>query len=290
MKIGSKFKSNLLKHTVNSIWYAGLTVGIFLLIAVVVFNFAVVTKWNIKFPTITLRMNEHAYKFNNRYLEIRRLDKITDLYIGKEFFKETLKDFSSPFERKAKESLYNIDFTPIRALNWDTLFLKLSPQSWLDFQFTEQSFTREKVNLLPGLIYYETLIIPPFWIGLSTYIILTIFFLLIILYNTRKISLDALTNSVFTKENAIRIRFIAIYIILAEFVRILIFYWINNSIANMHRFSYLKVDELIGFYGHFDLTWTDINYWLIFVGIILLLISAILQSGSSIKEENDLTV
>ncbi len=144
--------------------------------------------------------------------------------------------------------------------------------------------------MLPGLIYYETVIIPPFWIGLSAYILMTIFFLLIILYNTRKISLDALTNSVFTKENAIRIRFIAIYIILAEFVRILIFYWINNSIANLHHFSYLKVDEIIGFYGHFDLTWTDINCWLIFVGIILLLISAILQSGSSIKEENDLTV
>ncbi len=137
MKFSSKFKNNLLKHTVNSIWYAGLTIGIFLLIAVIVFDVAVVTKWEIKFPTITIRMNEHVYKFNNRYLELRRLDKITDLYIGKEFFKETLKDFSTPFERRAKESLYNIDFTPIRALNWDTLFLKLSPQSWLDFQFTE---------------------------------------------------------------------------------------------------------------------------------------------------------
>jgi len=290
MKFSSKFKNNLLKHTVNSIWYAGLTMGIFLFIAVVVFNIAVVTKWNIKFPTISIRMNEHSYKFNSQYLELRRLDKITDLYIGKEFFKETMKDFSSPFVRKAKESLYNIDFTPLRALNWDTLFLKFPPQSWLDFQFTEQSFTREKINLLPGLIYYETIIIPPFWIGLSTHIILTIFFSLIILYNTRKIFLDALTNSVFTKENTIRIRFIAIYIILSELVRILIFYWINNSIANLHHFSYLKVDEIIGFYGHFDLTWTDINYWLIFVGIILLLISAILQLGSSIKEENDLTV
>jgi len=276
---------------VNSIWYAGLAAGVFLFIAVILFDVAVVTKWNFNFPTTNIRMNDHAYKFNTKYIEVRRLDRIVDLFVGKELFVETLKkNYSGPIDKNAKESLYNINYQSYRLLNFDSLFTILPPLNWLYSGFTEQAFTNKTESPFQGIDYYEIILIPPFWIGISIYVILTIFFLLIVLHNTHKISLDALTNSVFTKENAIRIRFIAIYTLLAEFVRIIIFYWINNSFANLNHFSFINANELVGFYGHFDLTWTDINCWLLFVGIILLLISATLQSGSFIKEENDLTV
>ncbi len=94
MSLKKYIKTNFLKHTVNAIWYASLALGIFLFVAVIVFDVAVVTQWNIKFPTTTIQMNDHIYKFNSKYLEVKRLNSIISSFMGKEFFKETLKKSS----------------------------------------------------------------------------------------------------------------------------------------------------------------------------------------------------
>ncbi|MCX6150895.1 MAG: DUF2975 domain-containing protein [Ignavibacteriales bacterium] len=280
MNFKKNLQTNFLKHTINTIWYVGLAVGIFLVITVFVFNIAVISNWNIKFPTISIWMNDHTYQFNTKYVEVRRLYNIESYYMGKEFFKETLKKSSTPLYRKAKESLYNITLTAPKSVNWDSIIGNPPTALWMIMEFRKEHYTQEKVYERRGVDYALIRYFPFFYISLSAYITLIVLFSLIIIFNTRKIFLTIFTNSVFTKGNAVRIKFIAIYTLLAEFVRLFTSWWINYSSGSRYP------DIPFSFF----LSWKDIHYELIFIGIILLLISAILQSGSSIKEEIDLTV
>ncbi|RJP66036.1 MAG: DUF2975 domain-containing protein [Ignavibacteriales bacterium] len=238
-------------------------------------------KWNIKFPIITMQLNDYIYKFNTKYFEVKRLNEIISSYMGKEFFRETLKKSSVPLYKNAKESLYNINLTVPKSTNRDSIVGNPPIEVWMLTDFQPDDLTRERTNIYLsgvryGVIYYFTY----FYIGISLMAVLITCCILLIIFNTRKIFLTISDYSVFTKENAIRIKYIAVYILLIEFIRLLVSWWFKYSFDKAAIFD--RYYSLI--------SWTDINYWLFFVGAILLLISAILQSGSSIKEENDLTV
>jgi hypothetical protein len=286
-----KSKMNLhqfIKYATNSIWYGALGLGIALLIAVIFFDYAVITEKNVNSPTMSLRMNNFVYKFNTKYIEVNRIDGVINEHVNKKILKR-------PFNLEAISSLYKLniaDAVPYETI--DSAAIKYPnklPAKNAEMLLIGKSFfpiNENEIDHFPTLWYFAQKNLPSFAIGLNFYLIITALFAFIIIFNLRQIFLTISTKSVFTKENVIRIKFIAIYALLGEITRIIIYYFINHSIANKGWYFTLKSIYPVKY--SFNLSWGDINYELIFIAIIVFILAGIIQLGSSMKEELDLTV
>jgi hypothetical protein len=287
-----KSKINLhrfIKYAINAAWYGAIIIGTVLLIAVIFFDYAVITNKNVNSPTLSVRMNNFVYKFNTQYIEVNRIDGIITEHVNQKILK------SGPYSMEAISSLYKLNIADaVRYETTDSAVIKYPNKLMAknaEMLLIGKSFfpiNEDEIDHFPVLWYFAHKNLPSFAIGFTFYIIITSLFALIIIFNLRQIFLSVSTKSLFTKENAVRIKFIAVYALLGEITRIVIYYFINHSIANKGWYFTLKSIYPIKY--SFNLSWADINYELIFIAIIFFLFAGIIQLGSSMKEELDLTV
>ncbi|MBI1937216.1 MAG: DUF2975 domain-containing protein [Ignavibacteriales bacterium] len=257
---------NLLKMLINVLWYGGLSASIILILAVVLFNLSVIGLINVKMPIISIEMNNHAYRFNSQYTEVKRIDAILKEFIEVELART--KYFSNPFFVDAAEQLYEMDFNKIPTINKESVG---------NFHIVFDT----KRYLFP-IRYFEHRLTPELIIGFSFLLIFIAALFVIILNNLKKIFNNYTADGTFSSENSELLKYIGIYFLIGEFVRVLIFYWINNAVARREW-----VNTVRQFY---NFSFSDFNFALLFAGIIFLILSKIFQMGAVIKQENDLTV
>jgi len=257
---------NLLKVLIDLLWHGSLVSSIILILATIAFNLSAFGVINFKTPIVSVELNHHAYRFNSQYAEARRIDSIIDDFVDRKLASELY--FSATGEVEAIEQLYGIDYNKLRSIP-------------LGAQRFEGVGYRNYADLMP-VRYFSLKEIPQFTIGLSFLFLIVSFFFIIIMYSVREIFKSSVNGNSFSQENANRLKFIGIYFLLGEIVRILISYWVNNSVARTEWCNAIRQS--------YNPSFSDINFALLFAGIVFLLLSKIFQLGAVIKEENDLTV
>jgi|GEM_PF-6392958 len=262
-KNGSK---NLLKVLLDLLWYGSLFASIILVLMTIAFNLSAFGLVNLKTPVISFEMNHNAYRFNSQYVEAKRTDSIIDDFVDSKLASELYLTASGEIE--AIEQLYGIDYDKLRSLP-------------LGSQRLEGVGYRNYTNLMP-VRYFSLKEIPQFAIGLSFLSFTVTAFLLIIMFSVKALFKSSVNGNSFSQENANRLKYIGIYFLLGEIVRILISYWINNSVARTEWFNTVRQS--------YNPSFRDINFALLFAGIIFLILSKVFQLGAVIKEENDLIV
>ncbi|MFA5805983.1 MAG: DUF2975 domain-containing protein [Melioribacteraceae bacterium] len=267
MKNKSKAEK-LLKVLIDLMWYGGLSASIILILATILFNLAVIgiVKINFPFPAIPIKINNHIYRLGSQYAEVRRIDSIVDEYTGMELAKMLY--WSNPYFDDAVKDLYKINFNRMRPVPKD------------GYHLSQISYDSQ-INLFP-IRYFTHGLVPELVLGLSFLSLIVSLFLIIILYNLRKLFKSSVVGNVFLQENSERFKFIGVYFLLGEFVRVLIFYWINNSVARTEWANNIRQS--------YTFSLSDINFALLFAGIIFLILAQIFRIGAVLKEENDLTV
>jgi hypothetical protein len=217
-------------------------------------------------PVISIKMDNRMYKLNSQFAEVKRIDSIINEFVDREAAKELY--LTIHHNLKAIEQLYNIDYSKIPVLPKEAL-----PYSGVGL--------RNPFNLLP-IRYITHGLVPELVLGLSFFSFIISTFLMIVLYNLRKIFYSYTENNTFSQENSARLQYIGVYFLIGEFVRVLIFYWINNSVARTEWMNAVRQSYKFSF--------TDINFALLFAGTIFLILAQIFRMGNALKEENDLTV
>lgn len=266
MKIKVEQKK-LLKMIIDVLWYGSLSASIILILAVILFNLSVLGLINISMPVISIEMNNHAYKFNSRYIEVKRIDSILKEAVEKET--ATALFWSIPQNKNAITQLYKLDFSWL-----PTELLHSEGMRYGRYAFYPQ-------HLIP-IRYFEHRLVPELIIGFSFLLIFISVLLVIILNNLKKIFNNYAADGTFSSENPELLKYIGIYFLIGEFVRVLIFYWINNSVARTEWFNSGRQS--------YNFSFGDVNVALLFAGIIFLILSKIFQMGAVIKQEIDLTV
>lgn len=265
MKNKGKSKK-LLKMLIDILWYGGLSVSIILILTIVVFNLSVIGFINIKMPVVSIEMNDYGYRFNTRYSEVKRTNMIIKEFVEREIAKTY--NSQNPFFVDATEQLYKIDFNKIPQLPKEAL-----PYSRIGI-YTPR--------FLSPIRYFEHGLIPELIIGFSFLLIFISALLVIILNNLKKIFNNYAADGTFSSENSELLKYIGIYFLIGEFIRVLIFYWINNAVARTEWVNSVRQS--------YNFSFGDVNVALLFAGIIFLILSKIFQMGAVIKQENDLTV
>jgi hypothetical protein len=60
--------------------------------------------------------------------------------------------------------------------------------------------------------------------------------------------------------------------------------------VNKFYFSELWYNKIITTNGSYCFSWTDVNYGIVFIGLVILLLSKIIKTGALLKEDVDLTI
>lgn len=135
---------------------------------------------------------------------------------------------------------------------------------------------------LQPILFFGQRLVPEIIIGFSLYIFFILLVFLIILYNLKKLFNNYSSGGLFSKDNPELLRYIGIYFIIGEVVRVLIFYWINYSVTRIEWFNSIRQFNKYSF--------GDINFALLFAGLVFLILASIFRMSAALKEENDLTV
>lgn len=280
MKNRNRIKNNL-NYFVNLIWYGGIFLSVIITISVIIYNASAIKIIDFSFPTISFQMNRNYYQFNNRFLELRKLDKISSEFVSRKLAEE-LNHPTSKVIRKATKEFYNVDYDKIEKIEssykeqFGNLKTEIKP---LPVSFIP--ITKHYDNGF-ALRYFKINQLPQFPIGLSMYVLSLLFFLIMIAFNLKKGFEDYSTGSILSFVIMRRLRFIGIYFFLIEVVRVFVFFWINNSIAHTEFISGIKQAY------NFELS--DINFAWLIAGVCCFLMSQILKRGAELKEEMELTV
>ncbi|MDQ7818582.1 MAG: DUF2975 domain-containing protein [Melioribacteraceae bacterium] len=263
-KYGSK---KILKTLIDILWFGALSAAILIILIVISYNLSVFGLINIRLPVVSIEMNNYTYRFNSQFAEVRRIDSITKEAV--EIGVAQILYHASPQTIKVIEQLYMLDFSKMP----------------VDYRGSEAlrygRFTLYPEFLMP-IRYFAHEDNPEPIMGLSSFFLIVSAFLLIILYNLRELFRSALTGNGFSKENSERLKFIGVYLLLGEIVRLLIFYWINNSVARTEWVNSIRQS--------YNFSFSDVNFALLFAGMVFLILASIFRMSAAIKEENDLTV
>lgn len=257
---------NLLKVLIDLLWYGSLFASVILVLVTIAFNLSAFGLINIKTPVVSVELNHHAYRFNSQYVEARRIDSIIDDFVDRKLASELY--FTASGEVEAIEQLYGIVYSKFKSL-------PIGAQQLGGVGY------RNYADLMP-VRYFSLKEIPQFAIGLSFLSFTVIAFLLIIMYSVRGLFKSSVNGNSFSQENANRLKYIGIYFLLGEIVRIFISYWVNNSVTRTEWFNAIRQS--------YNPSFSDINFALLFAGVIFLILSKVFQLSAAIKEENDLTV
>ncbi len=263
----SKIESKkLLKMLIDVLWYSGLSASIILILAIVLFDLSAIGLMNIKMPVVSIDMNDYEYRFNSQYGEVKRTDIIIKEFVEMEIAKTY--NSRNPFFVDAAEQLYKIDFNKIPQL----------PKRALPYSRIGINAPR----FLSPIRYFEHGLIPELIIGFSFLLVFVSALLVIILNNLKKIFNNYVIDGTFSSENSELLKYIGLYFLIGEFVRVLIFYWINNAVARTEWVNSVRQS--------YNFSFGDINFALIFAGVIFLILAQIFRMGAVLKQENDLTV
>ncbi len=265
LKDNSRESNYVLKILIDLLWYGGLFASMILVLTTLAFNFSAFGLINLKTPVVCVELNHHTYRFNSQYAEARRTDSFVDDFVNSKLASELY--FPASGEIEAIEQLYGLEYSKFKFL---PAGVKLGGVGY------------GNVKRLMPVRYFSLKEIPHFAIGLSFLSFTATTFLLIILYSVRELFKSSVNGDSFSQENANRLKYIGIYFLLGEIVRIFISYWVNNSVARTEWVNAIRQS----YYPSFN----DINFAMLFAGIVFLILSKVFQLGAVIKEENDLTV
>lgn len=266
LKNNSNESKYILNVLIDLLWYGSLSASIILVLATIAFNLSAFGLVDIKTPVISIEINHHAYRFNAQYAEARRFDSIIDEFVDRKLASEMY--FPASDEIEAIEQLYRIDYKKLKKL-------PIGAQQLGGVGYGD-------ATRLSAVKYFSIKEIPQFIVGFSSLFLIVSAFLIIIMNNVRELFKNSLNGSSFSQKNANHLKYIGIYFLLGEVIRILISYWINNSVARTEWFNAIRQS--------YNPSFNDINFALLFAGIIFLILSKIFHLGAVIKEENDLTV
>lgn len=257
-------------------WYTGLAVSAIAFIAIVIFLFSSFSNSNLNIPAISFRAGNFSYKFNAKYLEVINTSDIIRRYRQRQMGDLLSTD---TWEKKCYESLFDFKFPPPPKFSG----IKMDGNTPGYFLF-DNNITWNFSGI------FELRNVPIFPIAFSIMIISYLFFSLIILFNVRSILSVNSAENLFTMNSSKCIKYIGVFILISELIRLLLLYWINSSIVHKFYFSEIWGDKITTMIGNYYISWSDVNYWIIFVGLITLLISKVIKSGASLKEDVDLTI
>lgn len=256
----------------NIIWYGWLGIGTLVFIAIVFFIVTILGDFDVKTPTLNFNISNNQYKISGEYLQILRTNEITDLYTGE---KMAWDFFNGKYFSKYYKSLYPTYEDGIKLFNSDESVLLYHKNRNINFMqhdiYLKDNFVTLKEN--PQLLVI-ILFLPLSFILFGT----------LILNNCKNIFYSF--PNIFNELNAERLKYIAFFVLIAETVKNLIYYWINFMLSRKEFFM-IDSERIVRF---FENSWIDINYSLIFIAIIILLFSFVFKVGVQLKAENDLMI
>lgn len=278
----------VLKILIEGLWYGGLTAAFLFFLAIIIFDLSVIGIINVKVPTVSVKLNETIYRFNSKFIEVKRLDSIVKDYMREEISKRL--QYEPPWNEDAIKNLYDVDFRDIskdgRPHISNRVYNITSEGKW--FSIDDIDDTSDRLSRGVSLIYFEHSKHAELVLGLSFLGFILPLLVVIILYNLRKIFRNYSGESTFTVDNSRRLKYIGIYFLLGEILRTLSSFWINNSILSSEKFKGVDMINWVSRLYHFS--FSDINFYVLFTGVIFIILSEIFRTGSSMKEELDLTV
>lgn len=266
-----------IKGILNLFWYTGIAITAITLILVIMFLGASYGSFEARIPTISLKSGSLSYRFNTKYLEVISPKDIVKQYKQLEMGKLLRTD---SWEKHGYESLYNLKFPPPPQYPAGK---KVSGDFPVFF-----SFDNDIPWNFSGI--FELKNVPVFPIAFSLLVIFFLLFAMVILFNVKKLLTINTAENIFSINSSKYIKYISFYILMSEFIRLLLIYWINRSVIGKFYYSEFSGNFISTVNGSYFLSWTDVNYWVIFIGIITLLISGVLKKGATLKEDVDLTI
>jgi hypothetical protein len=256
----------------NIIWYGWLGVTTLVLIAIISFALIVFGEYDVKIPTLRFGVSDYQYKINGECLQILRTNEITDRFIGE---KMAWDFFNGKHFSKYYESLYPKYEGATKLFNNDGSVLLYKQNKNISFMqrdiYLEDNFITLKEN---SQLLMIILLLPLSFILFGT----------LILNNCKKIFYSF--PDIFNNLNADRLKYIAIFVLVAETLKNLVYYWINFMLSRKEYFM-IDSERIVKF---FEYSWIDINYSLIFIATIILLFSFVFKVGVQLKSENDLMI
>ena len=254
------------------IWLGWIGISALSIIAILLYLTIVFTEYDVKIPTLKFTVSNNQYKINGEYLQILRTDEITDQYIGE---KMAWDFFNGKQYSRFYKSLYPTYENVLQLFKNDELINMYKQNSSISFIshniYLEDNFIILKEN--PQLLII-ILILPLSFILFGTLIL-----------NNCKNMFYSFPN-VFNNLNADRLKYMALFMLIAETLKNLIYYWLNFMLSRKEYFM-IDSERIVRF---FENSWIDINYSLIFIAIIILLFSFIFKVGVQLKAENDLVI
>lgn len=256
----------------NIIWYGWLGISTLVLIAIISFTIIVLGEYDVKIPTVRFSISDYQYKINEKDFEILRTNEIVDQFVGEKMGWDFIngKHFSKYYEslyptyKKGVDIFKNDIENYIKMYNHNVSFIQGK-------MFLEDNYV--KLKEAPQL-FISILLLPFSFIIFGT----------LILYNCKNIFYSF--PDIFNNLNAERLKYIAIFVLIAETLKNLIYYWMNFMLSRKEYFM-IDSERIVRF---FENSWIDINYSLIFIAIIILLFSFIFKVGVQLKSENDLMI
>ena len=256
----------------NIIWYGWLGISTLVLIAIISFTIIVFGEYDINIPTLRFGVSDYQYKINGKYLEILRTDEIVNQFVGKKMGWDFAngKHFSQYYESlyptyKISAAIFKNDIDNYyKSYNHGVSFIQggiFLPDNYIRL--------KEAPQLLISI-----LLLPLTFILFGT----------LILYNCRNIFYSF--PNIFNNLNADRLKYIAIFVLIAETLKNLIYYWINFMLSRKEYFM-IDSERIVKL---FEYSWIDFNYSLIFIATIILLFSFVFKVGVQLQSENDLMI
>lgn len=293
MKHTSSPLSANLSRVLNITWYSGIAISSVLLLLVCSFLIVTFGDFNVNVPPLTYESGNYTYHFNNKYLHIIKNDELVKEHLKKEMRLFTGRNDTSAataFFSNLYKSLYGVEGLkyPQRTKSAG------NHEYYSDLKFDDStSFlnaSEERPESLPLMTtsYGQIKHNPQFIVSFSILVLSYAFFGLMIIYNARKILFAAKADNLFKRENSKSVKFIGLYILLSEVVRVLLVYWMNSTtVKGIKYFVSWAVNPLSRSY---TFSFSDINYWTLFIGLVVVILSEVFRSGARLKEDLDLTI
>jgi hypothetical protein len=210
---------NKLKKALLLIRYGAILVSVVLILLTSIFCLNATKIIGISMPFITpsIRVDNHMYRFGKEYVEVRRINSALEEFTGIKIAEQIYTP--NPYFDSAIKDLYKLDLDKFRTFK--------NPGT----KISGVLFDRQP-RLFP-LRYFTYEKIPEVVVGFSLLLVFLSALVLIVSNNLVKLIENAIEESLFKIENAERIKYIGFYFLIGETVRLLIFFWVNNSIAHM---------------------------------------------------------
>ncbi|MGE5431870.1 MAG: DUF2975 domain-containing protein [Syntrophomonadaceae bacterium] len=268
MKLSSSPLSARLSRILNVTWYSGITISSVLFLLVCSFLVVTFSDFNVNVPTLTYQSGSYTYRFNNKYLHIIKNDELVKEYLRKEM---QMFMFTSRNDTSAGMTFFN------------NFYKSLYSNSFLNTSIK----TQESLPLMTTS-YRETKYAVQFIVSFSILVLSYAFFGLMIIYNAKKILIGEKAENLFGRGNSEPIKFIGLYILLSEIVRVLLVYWMNSSTIKGAIYFLPWAEGPVS--RSYTFSFSDFNYWTLFIGLIVVILAEVFRAGARLKEDVDLTI